>query len=236
MTMLRIMRNQAGMSLMEMLLAITIGSILGIGIMQVFKANSALFSGEKKVAETYAGARNVVGTLSRQVRQLGYNPTAESTGLFGLKDSTGNFTTNAISSNSSIFFTMDDNGDGALQNNASERIGWRINGTTVEKAAIDPGTGAVSGWLPKYQNVTQLLFLYVYADGTGTDFTTASDGTITITVPAYPDNSVTAHAYSELRGINIVAHVRSRAKHDLTQQYIQENEVDALVLLRNNLR
>lgn len=230
-------RNQAGMTLIEMLLAIAITGILGLGIMKIFKANSALFSGEKKVSETYANARNIVSTLSRQIRQIGYNPTDSTAGDFGLKDSTGNFTDNAITSSSSIFFTVDDNGDGVLQKNAAERIGWRLNGTTIELAAINPTTGNVSGWTPKYYNVTQLFFEYIYADGvTGTVSTTAADGTTTITVPAFPDNTIPNQTYADLRGINIIAHVRSRSAHDLTQQVVRENEVDSLVLLRNNLR
>lgn len=224
--MTRQMRNQAGMTLIEMLLAIALTSILGLGMMKVFKANSSVFSGEQKVVETHSNARNIVGTVSRQIRQLGYNPTEESTGLFGLKDSTGAFTTTTMTSNTSIYFTWDANGDGVLQN--SEYAGWRLNGATIQQCIGNPCV-----WTTKYQNVTAFQFFYAYSDGTGT----ALDATGTVTDAAYPQGSaVSTHAYSKLWGITINVNVQSRAKHDLTQQYTVENNVDSVVLLRNNLK
>lgn len=220
-------RNQAGMTLVEMLLGVALTSVLGLGMMKVFKANSAVFGGEQKVEETYSNARNIVGTISRQVRQLGYNPTEESTGLFGLKDSTGAFTTTTMTSNTSIFFTWDANGDGVLQNN--EYAGWRLTGATIEQC-----TGNPCVWTTKYQNVTAFQLYYAYSDGTGT----VIDATGTVTDPAYPKASPASdpHHYSKLWGITVNVNVQSRAKHDLTQQYTVENNVDSVVLLRNNLK
>lgn len=174
-----ILRSRAGMSLVELLMAVAIGSVIGLVIMKIFQSNSALFSGEKKVTGMVTTGRNTMGTLSRLVREAGYNPTEESTGLFGLKDSTGNFTTTspaAMTSAKSIFLTIDDNSDGALQNNGNEMIGFRFTGldcdpsatnasSCVEMALIDPATGAISGWTKKFMDIQDLAFIYHYRTG-----------------------------------------------------------------------
>ena len=173
-----ILRSRAGMTLVELLMAIAIGSVIGLVIMKIFQSNSQLFSGEKKVTIMVTEGRNAIGTLSRLVRQSGYNPTEEATGLFGLKDSTGNFLTTspaAMTSAKSIFFTMDDSGDGSLQNNGSEMVGFRFTGadcdpsantsSCVEMAQISAG-GAVSGWTKKFLDIKDLVFIYHYRTGT----------------------------------------------------------------------
>lgn len=194
-----ILRNRAGMTLMELLLAVAIGSVIGLAIMKIFQSNSALFSGEKKVTGMVTTGRNTMGTLSRLVRESGYNPTEESTGLFGLKDSTGNFLTtspSAMTSAKSIFFTMDDNGDGLLQNNGNEMVGFRFTGadcdpsgavtsSCVEMAQID-AAGAISGWTTKFMDIQDVVFIYHYRTGsygayTFTDSMCGAAGGITAT-------------------------------------------------------
>lgn len=175
MIMKAILRCRAGMTLVEILMAIAIGSVIGLAIMMIFQSNSQLFSGEKKVTGMVTTGRNAIGELSHLVRQAGYNPTEATTGLFGLKDSTGNFTTNAITSAKSIFFTIDDNEDGSLQNNGNEKVGFRFTGvdcdpsanssSCIEIAQIDPATGAISGWIPKIPDIQDLAFIYHYRTG-----------------------------------------------------------------------
>lgn len=178
MNMRAILRCRAGMTLMELLLAVVISSVIGLAIMKIFQSNSQLFSGEKKVTGMVSTGRNTMGALSRLVRELGYNPTEESTGMFGLKDSNGTFTTtspSAMTSAKSIFFTMDDNGDGVLQNNDKEMVGFRFTGadcdpsvaitsSCIEVAQID-AAGAVSGWTTKFMDIQDLVFIYHYRTG-----------------------------------------------------------------------
>ncbi len=174
-----ILRSRAGMTLVEILMAVAIGSVIGLAIMKIFQSNSQLFSGEKKVTGMVTTGRNAMGALSRAVRQSGYNPTEETSGLFGLKDSTGNFLTTspaAMTSAKSIYFTMDDNASGTLQNNGNEMIGYRFTGadcdpsgavtsSCIEVAVIDSATGAISSWVPKFMDIQDLVFIYHYRTG-----------------------------------------------------------------------
>lgn len=166
------------MTLMELLLAVTISSVIGLAIMKIFQSNSQLFSGEKKVTGMVSTGRNAMGALSRLVRESGYNPTEESTGLFGLKDSTGNFLStspSAMTSAKSIFFTMDDDGDGTLGNNGNEMVGFRFTGAdcdpsaTITSSCIEiaqvTAAGVISGWTTKLMDIQDLVFIYHYRTG-----------------------------------------------------------------------
>lgn len=244
------------MTLVEILMAIAISSVIGLAIMKIFQSNSQLFSGEKKVTSMVTTGRNTMGALSRLLRESGYNPTEESTGLFGLKDSTGNFLATspaAMTSAKSIFFTMDDNGDGILQKTRSDMVGFRFTGADcdpltpvsgcIEMSNIDPVTGAVSGWTPKFMDIQDIVFVYHYRTGSYgayafTDSMCGAAGGITATAAAgataisftcsgggvgvptalLPTNAVTGRNYSDVVGITIYLLTKTRGVHDLTKQ------------------
>lgn len=265
MTMKSILRCRVGMSLVELLVAIAIGSVIGLVIMKIFQSNSALFSGEKKVTSMVTTGRNAMGTLSRLVREAGYNPTEETTGLFGLKASTGAFTATspaAMTDAKSIYFTMDDNGDGLLQNNEKEMIGFRFTGTDCDpSAAVTSGciemaqisaAGGISGWTKKFMDIQDLVFVYRYKDSAGafTDSVCGSGYTatalptataITFTCSAggagnpaslLPDDAVTGRKYSDVAGVTIHILAKTRGIHDLTKQN-QVQLFSSSVQLRN---
>ncbi|MBI5636838.1 MAG: prepilin-type N-terminal cleavage/methylation domain-containing protein [Nitrospinae bacterium] len=202
-----ILRSRAGMTLVEVLMAVAIGSVIGLVIMKIFQSNSQLFSGEKKVTGMVTTGRNAMGTLSRLVREAGYNPTEAASGTFGLKDSTGNFATTspaAITSAKSIFFTMDDNADGSLANNGNERVGFRFTGADcdpsaanasgcIEMAQID-AAGAISGWTSKIPDIQDLVFVYHYRTGSAGAyvFTDSVCGTVAVPATAAPTYVATA--------------------------------------------
>ena len=261
-----LLRNRAGMTLIEILMAIAIGAVIGLVIMKIFQSNSRLFSGEKKVTTMVTEGRNAIGGLSRLIREAGYNPTEETTGLFGLKDSTGSFTTNAMTSAKSIYFTIDDNGDGTLQNNYKEKVGFRFTGadcdpsnatsSCIEMATIDPATGAITGWTPKYYDIQDLVFIYHYRTGSmgayvftdsmcgaaGGATATALPGATSITLTCggaagnptalLPTNSVSGRNYSDVVGITMYVLAKTRTIHDLTRQNVVQL-FSSSVLLRS---
>ncbi len=264
MTMKALLRSRAGMTLVEILMAVAIGSVIGLVIMKIFQSNSQLFSGEKKVTGMVTTGRNAIGGLSRLVREIGYNPTQAASGTFGLKDSTGGFTTNAMTDAKSIFFTMDDNADGNLAMNSNEKVAFRFTGANcnpsaansscIEMALIDPATGAISGWTPKYPDIQDLVFIYHFRTGSfgayaftdsmcgaaGGATATAAPGAASITlkcggaagVPTalLPDNSVSGRNYSDVVGVTIYILAKTRTAHDLTKQNVVQIFSTSVVL------
>ncbi len=131
---------EAGMTIIELMVALAIASIIGIGISRVFTANNYLFRGEKRVSTEYVNTRLAMDEMTRSVRMINLNPNETGGGVFGLQSldsctgATGVLSQTAIPANavSCIYFTRD--------------FDLNANGNTSENGALDFDSNEVVGY------------------------------------------------------------------------------------------
>lgn len=222
----RFIANERGITLIELLVAITISGIVGLMLVRIFEVNSQVFSGEQKVMSMHANARQGIHEMAKNIRILGYDPTLTGSSTFGV----------TAANATSITFTVDLNEDGVLD--ANETYGYmRISGTvscsTACVESLVPGGGGVTRVVardisasPAPDNNPAFCLQYTYEDGTqsSADCSDAVD---------LPDDAVSNLAFAQIRKITITLTARTKQAHNLTKQF-QYETVNTTVMLRNN--
>jgi prepilin peptidase dependent protein B len=142
-------RKMAGLTLVELMIAIVLGMIVIAGVIQVFvgsvRSNSELLRMTRLEEELSA----VLTLVSSDVRRAGYNSQATNPAnvASGWVNTMAPITVNA--DEDCILYSYDTTGDGnaAL---AANRFGFRLNGTTIEMYtntnAADWDCDAATGW------------------------------------------------------------------------------------------
>ncbi len=131
---------EGGMTIIELVVALFIASVIGVGISRVFSANNYLFRGEKRVSTEYVNTRLAMDEMTRAVRMINLNPNETGGGVFGLQSldsctgATGALSQSAIPANavSCIYFTRD--------------FDLNANGNTSENGALDFDSNEVVGY------------------------------------------------------------------------------------------
>jgi prepilin-type N-terminal cleavage/methylation domain-containing protein len=218
--MFKIIHGRKGFTLVEVLVTIVIVGIVSTATFKIFDAQSKIYSGEQKVSHNILGARILMAVISKYVRSIGHDPQETGGSVFGLKDST--FGTSPITSNTSIYFTKDDDADGVLDKNSSEMVALNFDSanSVVQSASID-ASGKIAQWHDRWMNVTSFSVDYVYEDGT------SSSGTTNL-----PDNTVSNHTFDKVTAVVVTLTTRSEKPHDLTKTFSFET-ISSTVLLRN---
>ncbi len=201
-----------GMTLIEILVAMAVGSIVMLGLYSMFNTQSKLYEGENKVMRMNSQAKIAMDFLSRRLRHLGYNPREISGTTFGLQS----YTTSAT--NVTIYFTTDTylaninnpaRGDyGTLDNNNEERVYMQWDGSNgadgnpvneIQLGIID-GAGARTGWQTIATDITSLAFLFTFDNGT-TGTPTAGSGT---------------QGFDDIRAVSVTMQAKMESAHNLT--------------------
>lgn len=215
--------NNKGITLIELLVAIALSSIVALGLYSFFNTQNKLFAGEQDVMQMNSRARTAMDFLSKRIRHLGYNPNEDATTTssgptFGLR---GDGTTTVVTSNTSIRFTADINGDETLDNNSDEIIYIALSGTELQLGTIDAVTGARDGWQTVTENITVFTVTYIYKDGT------QSSGAADL-----PSDAVSNHNLEDIRGVTISVTSTMENPHNLTNETSTET-VTSTITLRN---
>lgn len=160
-----LMKRDAGFSLVELMISLTLGLILTAGLISMFMAtltsNSDLARTQQLENELHAGMQ----LMTRDLRRAGINgkvsPVPNFTNIFGL-GATGAYA--GETANSCILFSYDMNGNGALDttNLNDERFGYRLKQGVLQLRKSGLGC-ADDGWTnvttPAVVKVTQLQFV-----------------------------------------------------------------------------
>jgi prepilin-type N-terminal cleavage/methylation domain-containing protein len=220
---------ESGLTLIELLVAIVVSGILASAIFGIFDSNNRLYNGEQKVVYMHGNANVAIETLARSLRHIGYDPKEAGADVFGLTDSSFSASSAAsIVSNSDIYFTADLwDGDlaapaGGSRSSSSEFFAYRLSGTDLERANVTDAAGTIGSWSVIAPNITSLVFVYRYADGTTSDLS------------GLPDNSVDARSFENVRSIEINLTARTDGNHNLTGTPSTET-VSTTIKLRNNV-
>lgn len=177
------MVNNYGFSLMELLIASGIVSILLVALAVMFSTGNRVFTRENVTTALQSDVRAALEIMSRDIRMVGYDP--EKTGDFELENA----------SSTRLHFTVDLDGDGVVDPSPSfpdcEVLSYRYSaaGTGAIQVICGEGTGSqdpatlIGG--EDDLHVTGLDFDYKDSSGNSTSFKNDMRGVvITITAEA----------------------------------------------------
>ena len=214
--------DERGLSLVELLVAIAIGSVVMTFMVQMFGTQNKLLAGENKVVTMHGNARNAMMLISKRVRHAGYDPQETGADVFGITDSSFSTAgTVSVATDTQFFATADMDEDGSISG-ADEYFGLRLTGTDLEIARVADAAGTISGWSVVARKITALQFLYLYEDGNSSD------------AVGLPDNNVPTRAFAKVRGVMVILTAETESAHNLTKVPSSET-VHTKIKLRNNL-
>ncbi len=160
----QVLGDARGVTLMEMVVAATILTIVLGGIYLVLVSNQSVYARGQVSFDMHTNAHLSLPIITGLLLGAGLDPTQQ--GTFGFVDNPDAGYVPVVS-NTQVTFTLDANGDGVLQNNAEERNAFRRAGAgppyTLERMVID-GAGTVS-WQAVAQQIQNLRFSYFDAGG-----------------------------------------------------------------------
>ena len=159
-----------GFSLIEIMIALVVSSILTAGIYEIFHTQQNTHRAQDEVVKMQQNMRGGLYLLARDLRSAGFDP--NDSNAFGFvvnmpKVGGGNLFPTDIDytiDTNRIALSLDNNGNGAVDDNNNERIAYRLNNTILERYnsnAPDP----TQMWEPIIDNVDALDFVYLDANG-----------------------------------------------------------------------
>ena len=175
----------AGFSLIELLVAMTIGLVVLGGLYGVFTIQNKTFSKQELIVEMQQNARAAMDMMSREIRMAGYDPRNVNSD----SNQTNNFFGVTVNS-TQLQIKADLDGGGSIDASSQENIIYTFNGAN-KKITRNIGAGAQTF----AENVDS--FTFAYLDGSGNVTGSSADvRQIRITIigrtakpdPAYADN------------------------------------------------
>jgi type IV pilus assembly protein PilW len=146
---------QAGFTLIEMLIALAISSVLLAGLYSFYLSQKQTYVLREQVAEMQQNVRSGLALMAREIRMAGYNPTgAPGVGIVAAGPQT-------------IRITMDLNNDGDT-NDANEDVTYALYDSGSD-GDLDLGRKPAGGQnIPVAENIESLRFVYTLDDGSST--------------------------------------------------------------------
>ena len=158
------LRNEAGTSLLELMIALTVFTVILGGIYSLLLSNTAVHARNQISFDIHTNAQFALRPITRALMSAGLDLTQE--GTFGFVDNPDAGYLPLVS-DTQVTLTLDANGDGVLQNNSDERQAFRLAGAgppfTLERMVIDGGGIVI--WTPVARQIQGLQFLYFDAAG-----------------------------------------------------------------------
>jgi Tfp pilus assembly protein PilW len=193
--------GESGLTLVELFVGLALTMIVIAGVHHLFVSQTRAYSVSSQVLDMQGIARFALNHVVRDLQMAGYDPQASN--LFGITAyQNSNFTPSddpalSLSINTQLYFTVDRDGDAAIDNDGSERIGFRVNAGWLETAVISNLDGSIASWQPVMENIESMTVSYTYADGN------------TSTAVGLPDNSVTGRNFGDVRGVTVSLRARA---------------------------
>ncbi len=146
----RPLRNQRGLSLIEGLVAVTLGMLVATGILTFNRHQSFAMQDQVRQVDLQTTARSIVDLFAREVRRTGMDPPCAK-----------GFEAISEAKSDEIRLLSDLNGSGAIdQPNEDVRYRFRIEDKLIER------TAGVTDYLLSGQQITGSRFRYFDAAGT----------------------------------------------------------------------
>ena len=152
-----ILKEKRGFSLIELLVALVIMSVVSLAIYGVFSISSRSYTTQSVTADVQQSVRASMEVILQDIRMAGLDPAAS--GNFGIElaeVSKLRFTSDSIDAGTGDF-------NGALDNTNSERITYVLQGTQLNQILYE--TTSSENSQPLISDVQNLTFTYFDADG-----------------------------------------------------------------------
>lgn len=178
-------REESGLSLVELLVAMTTGLVVFGGFYSIFTIHNKTFSKQELIVEMQQNVRAAMDMMSREIRMAGYDPCSVNS------DSNNDNHFFGVTVNSSwLQINADLDGNGSIDASSQENIVYAFD-AAKRKITRNIGAGAQSF----AENIDS--FTFVYLDGSGNvTAVSASVCQIRITITgrtAKPDPAYTAN-------------------------------------------
>ena len=149
-------QKQKGFTLIELMVSLAIGSLVLIGVYDIYISQSSQYMLRYQVSDMQQSARIGMDMMSREIRMAGYDPTGNAgAGI-------------VVATPTTIQVTLDLNGDGDIYDE-NENITYALYDPTGD-GCLSLGRKLASGSMdPVADNFASLAFSYTLADGTITE-------------------------------------------------------------------
>jgi type IV pilus assembly protein PilW len=170
MTAIRIISKEDGFSLVELLIYMFMFIVVMGALYSVFTGNTKSYSSQENKVEMVQDLRAAMHLLVSDIRMAGLDPTGVG-GIGFVNNADDKYDTDG----NSIHFTMDFDGDGAIDN--SEDINYFLkNSGGVQQIVRRTGDGSEP---VVAENITGFSFTYLFADGDPPGIPDETDGDTT---------------------------------------------------------
>jgi type IV pilus assembly protein PilW len=186
------MKNDDGFTLTELLVAMAVTGVVMAGIYSSYHTQQKSYLAQEQVVGMQQNLRAAMYSVARSVRMAGYDPLGSANSGFVSNFPAPYDTYGVTTDASNIACTSDDDDSGAIDNNSSELLAYRLNDDKLQVFS----TGAVN-WQDVAENIDALNFVYLNEDGDPTA-TLADIRSVQITIvartakedPGYINNTV----------------------------------------------
>lgn len=151
--------NHNGFTLVELLIAMLVGSVIMAAVMTSFQSQHKVYLAQDEVVAMQQNARVAMDMLVRDIRMAGYDPT----GVAG-----AGFVTATTATQLTFTQDLDDSGgtyisvSDPVENNADEKVSYRLNASPAALGRVT-GNGVVPQ--PVADNIVAIEFYYTLSDG-----------------------------------------------------------------------
>jgi len=193
--------RESGLTLVELLIGVVLSLIVLIGVHSLFVSQTRAYSVSNQIMDMQGTARFALNLIVSNLQMAGYDPQASNmVGITAYKDNDFTPTNDpalSLGTDTQLYFTVDSDGDGVIDNNDSERFGFRVNSDRLESAVISNLDGRIASWQPALDNIESMTISYTYADGNSS------------IVVGLPDNSLTGRNFNNIRSVTVSLRVRA---------------------------
>ncbi len=193
--------RESGLTLVELLIGVVLSLIVLIGVHSLFVSQTRAYSVSNQIMDMQGTARFALNLIVGNLQMAGYDPQASNmVGITAYKNNNFSPTNNpalSLGTNTQLYFTVDSDGDGVIDNNDSERFGFRVNSGRLETAVISNLDGRIASWQPALDNIESMTISYTYADG---------NSSMDV---GLPDNSITGRNFNNIRSATVSLRVRA---------------------------
>ena len=157
--------GESGFTLTELLIGIVLSGIVIAGVYGFFVSQIKTYYLQEQLVEMQENARIAIDTIVMGLQNAGYDPTSAE--KFGITSSAfpSKCDADPLTTSNELYFTVDDDGLGDIDNNTDERFGFRINSNTLEAQCFPyPSSACVDPWDAVADNIESLTITYSYDD------------------------------------------------------------------------
>ena len=156
--------NEDGLTIIELLIAMSIGLVVLGSVFSSFTTQKKAFALQEQITEMEQNLRVPIDFITRDLRNAGANPNINTTLVIGTSVGLIPDATTTIGANSIRILSDVEDGNGVISSGSPETVTYSLNGTTLERNGN-----------PLVDYITALTFTYFDSAGIATPITTTTN-------------------------------------------------------------